>query len=280
MSVSDNTSVHSRTISAFFDTSGAARKAVDDLVAAGIPRQHITQTAGHGAAADPVEEAPDHGFWDSLKDLFMPAEDRHSYAEGLRRGGYLIAVRSDEANYNRVLDILDSDGAVDMDERERQWRHDGWVGLGGDLDGLRGPATSVPAAGVDAVTPSVPVGPAFGSAATDGLGYGRRDLGHGRARVRSYMPGTAPDGSPVGLTDAAPRFTAADASLIIPHMDVISADGQKIGEVDHLDGPDRIKLSKNASPDGQHHMVPFAWIDHVDRHVHLRRTLAEIKAGR
>ena len=78
---------------------------------------------------------------------------------------------------------------------------------------------------------------------------------------------------------ATTTFSAAtDASRIVAHMDVISADGRKIGTVDHLDGPDRIKLAKNTSPDGRHHYVPFAWIDHIDRHVHLKRTLAEIKA--
>jgi uncharacterized protein (TIGR02271 family) len=76
------------------------------------------------------------------------------------------------------------------------------------------------------------------------------------------------------------RFSAAiDASRIVEHMDVISQDGQKVGTVDHLDGPDRIKLAKNTSPDGEHHIVPFAWIDHVDQHVYLKKTTAEVEAG-
>ena len=68
-----------------------------------------------------------------------------------------------------------------------------------------------------------------------------------------------------------------DTSKIAEHMDVIAADGQTIGKVDHMqDG--KIKLTKNDSPDGQHHLVPLAWVDHVDAHVHLARSLAEIKA--
>ena len=62
-------------------------------------------------------------------------------------------------------------------------------------------------------------------------------------------------------------------------MDVIASDGAKIGTVDHLDGPDRIKLAKSTSPDGQHHMVPLAWVDHVDTHVHLNKTAVDAKAG-
>ncbi|MBV8795246.1 MAG: DUF2171 domain-containing protein [Hyphomicrobiales bacterium] len=62
-------------------------------------------------------------------------------------------------------------------------------------------------------------------------------------------------------------------------MDVIGSDGVKIGTVDHLDGSDKIKLTKSASPDGQHHYVPLAWVDHVDAHVHLTKTSADAKVG-
>ena len=41
-----------------------------------------------------------------------------------------------------------------------------------------------------------------------------------------------------------------------------------MGKVDHLDG-DAIKLTRNDSPDGQHHFVPTSWVDHVDNHVEV-----------
>ncbi|WP_131194373.1 DUF2171 domain-containing protein [Lichenihabitans psoromatis] len=62
-------------------------------------------------------------------------------------------------------------------------------------------------------------------------------------------------------------------------MDVIASDRQKIGTVDHLDGPDTIKLAKTTSPDGQHHLVSLAWVDHVDTHVHLNRTTAQVMSS-
>ena len=68
-----------------------------------------------------------------------------------------------------------------------------------------------------------------------------------------------------------------DTSKITEHMDVIAADGQNIGKVDHMqDG--RIKLSKTSSPDGQHHFVPLDWIDHIDQHVHLNKSLSDIRS--
>ena len=69
-----------------------------------------------------------------------------------------------------------------------------------------------------------------------------------------------------------------DTNKITEHMDVIASDGETIGKVNHFqDG--KIKLTKNDSPDGQHHFVPVAWIDHVDEHVHLNKSLAEIRAS-
>jgi hypothetical protein len=66
---------------------------------------------------------------------------------------------------------------------------------------------------------------------------------------------------------------------ITAHMDVIASDGVKIGTVDHLDGPDKIKLAKSTAPDGQHHYIPLAWVDHVDTHIHLTKASAEARAG-
>lgn len=260
------TSTHSRTITALFDTRDAANRAVDDLEAAGIPRQHLSVldsggTAAGGTAADGTAE-PD-GFWQSLKTLFLPEEDRHSYAEGVRRGGFLVSVEADEANYNRVLDILDRDGAANLDEREEAWRTEGWAAH-------QPPSATLPdfVNPVQAAMPGAPLGVEAGAVAeSDDRRFGTRDTTQVRSRVRSYSVGSAP---------AATSFAS---SQIVEHMEVISSDGQRIGTVDHLDGPDRIKLAKSTSPDGQHHYVPFTWIDHVDQHVHLKKTLADIKAG-
>ena len=69
-----------------------------------------------------------------------------------------------------------------------------------------------------------------------------------------------------------------DTSQLKEHMDVIAADGEIIGKLDHLqDG--KIKLTKNDSPDGRHHLVPLQWVDHIDAHIHLNLTLADIKAA-
>ena len=60
--------------------------------------------------------------------MFLPDEDRYAYAEGMSRGGATLAVKTDEAQVERVAEIVERNGAVDMDERETTWRSEGWTG--------------------------------------------------------------------------------------------------------------------------------------------------------
>jgi hypothetical protein len=57
------------------------------------------------------------------------------------------------------------------------------------------------------------------------------------------------------------------------HMKVVGSDGQHVGTVDHMDGADKIKLTKtDPAAKGQHHFIPAAWVDHVDSEVHLKKS--------
>ena len=69
-----------------------------------------------------------------------------------------------------------------------------------------------------------------------------------------------------------------DVAKIKEHMDVLDSAGKKIGQVDHMEGSDKIKLTKTSSPDGKHHLVPLSWFDHVDSHVHLNKPVNDISA--
>jgi hypothetical protein len=60
------------------------------------------------------------------------------------------------------------------------------------------------------------------------------------------------------------------------HMDVIGSCGNKLGVVDHVAGS-TLKLTKNDSPDGQHHYIPIGWVERVDEHVHLTKNCGEAR---
>ena len=68
------------------------------------------------------------------------------------------------------------------------------------------------------------------------------------------------------------------AQKIREHMEVLGSDGQHVGVVDGLEGEDRIKLTKqDPEADGLNHYIPMDWVDHVDAHVHVKKSSHEAK---
>lgn len=61
------------------------------------------------------------------------------------------------------------------------------------------------------------------------------------------------------------------------HMEVYASCGTRVGKVDHVEGSD-IKLTKNDSPDGQHHLIPMSWVAKVHNHVHLSKDHVEVQS--
>ena len=85
--------------------------------------------------------------------------------------------------------------------------------------------------------------------------------------------GPVPPSEAVGALGDRPAGTVAD---ITEHMDVIGSCGNKLGKVDHVEGS-YIKLTKNDSADGQHHLIPTSWVSRVDSHVHLSKNCGDAK---
>lgn len=52
------------------------------------------------------------------------------------------------------------------------------------------------------------------------------------------------------------------AQLIKEHMPVVGTDGSELGLVDHLDGENSIKLTRDEQ--GKHHWIPIGWVSGVD----------------
>ncbi|KRB53412.1 hypothetical protein ASE04_29605 [Rhizobium sp. Root708] len=117
------------TLTAFFDNRSDAETAIDKLTSAGVDDVRLMpgyEADGEGA----VTAGEGSGFWPGLADWFFPDEDRDVYAEGLRRGGFLVSASVDQSNYNTAHDILDDEGSIDMDERADRWRKEGWTAGG------------------------------------------------------------------------------------------------------------------------------------------------------
>jgi uncharacterized protein (TIGR02271 family) len=202
-------------VTALFDSRSAAENAIERLVNAGVPHDRICLMPGdEGEASDEAgafSRPEPRGFWGSLGDWLLPDEDRHLYAEGLSRGGYLISVTTGDEHYARVMAILDSANAIDIDERAESWRAEGWAGWSGTAAGTStevGSATSVSPVvasvraenlDAEAVASTREAGLTGAESrlsdrgeevlpvAEERLRVGKRDVSHGRVRIRSYV---------------------------------------------------------------------------------------------
>ncbi|MFC7738844.1 YsnF/AvaK domain-containing protein [Roseomonas sp. GCM10028921] len=202
-----------RTITAMFSDRTAADAAIRQLIhelnlGSDQVRVHAAETATSGSTS--TSAGADTGFWASLKDLFVPDEDRATYAEGIRRGQFVVSAEVEEGMLDHAMDILENNGAVDLDTQEAEWRQSGWTGdqagTGTTSAVASSPSTpelGVAATGTAAATAAAPVAgttSATTAATTARTGseevipiveeqvrIGKRDVERGRVRVRSYI---------------------------------------------------------------------------------------------
>jgi hypothetical protein len=66
------------------------------------------------------------GLIGALTEAGVDREDAEVYAEGVRRGGTLVAVRTEEANLGRVQEVFDRFGGTEASARRAQYRESGW----------------------------------------------------------------------------------------------------------------------------------------------------------
>ena len=171
------------TFTALYDQQSQAQAAQAQLTQLGIiPADRIRLTSKDSAGMTGERTAhEDKGFWDSLKDFFVSDDDRGVYEEGVRQGGYLLTVNVDDQYSDRVEDLLDESGAVNVTEREEQYRQSGVLGARTQTTAdttLRSQA---------AVTGTAAVGEQAIPIVQEQLRVGKRQVNRGGVRVRSYM---------------------------------------------------------------------------------------------
>ena len=174
-----------RTITALFDQRADAEAAENRLKAAHVDAGHISihDKSSPGFHATGKSTAQDPGMWGSIKNAFLPDEDRHTYEEGVRRGGFLLTADVGEEHVDAAVKALEESDSIDVDDRSQQWKSSGWdhapeaaMGAG---DGAA--AYSSDRAGADAEgEQSIPI-------VEEQLVVGKREVDRGGARVRSYV---------------------------------------------------------------------------------------------
>jgi uncharacterized protein (TIGR02271 family) len=166
-----------KTVKCLYRDRSTADAVVSRLEQAGISRGVIDVYSD--ASADLI---------DDLEDAGVPRSDAHAYAEGVRRGNSLVAVECDDDETSRVVSILDSEGVLDLDERQAAWRSEGWQGydasVAGSTGGLTGTSDMTRARTGTADTTErdevIPI-------AEEELHVGKREVGLGRVRIQSRV---------------------------------------------------------------------------------------------
>jgi uncharacterized protein (TIGR02271 family) len=176
----------SNQVVAMFDTYDHALAARDALVSAGIERSRI-ELLGRSAAENDASfryERNEEGFWAAVKNMFMPEDESHFYAEGINRGHTMLVVLGPIGDEDRIISLLESQNPLDVETHSAQWRQSGWSGMYAGQAGSQtrqtnlGPATSGTAGrGREEVIPVY----------QEQLRVGKREVDRGSVRVRSYV---------------------------------------------------------------------------------------------
>jgi uncharacterized protein (TIGR02271 family) len=196
----------SKTVTCLYQDQQKASEIVSRLEQAGLSRGDIS-----------FYSTPSDNLIDDLENDGVPRTDAHAYAEGVRRGGSLVAVECDDDEVDRVIDILDDDSVLDLDEQQTSWRSEGWQGYDASTSSGRTGGLGAAAAGLaDTLTGSfsttrtemgagedVTGSPDMTQARADAAGVsgrdevipiaeeelhvGKREVGHGRVRIQSRV---------------------------------------------------------------------------------------------
>jgi uncharacterized protein (TIGR02271 family) len=126
-----------QTVVGVFDRYESARHAATLLQDSGFGPDavHVTDATSDDAALAPGRGSG--GMMDSIRSFFAEVfgsgrdSDAHlsEYAEAVRRGGAVVKVDvEDEPKVDTARQVLQSAGAVNIDERVAEWREQGWSG--------------------------------------------------------------------------------------------------------------------------------------------------------
>jgi len=112
-----------RTVTALYDSRSEAESACERLTNQfeTCSAKIIDQDSGADAGSSGGETTT------PLSTLYVSDEDRNAYGEGVRRGGFMLCAEVDsDEDADSIIQVLEQTSAVDMDQRQQDWRSEGW----------------------------------------------------------------------------------------------------------------------------------------------------------
>jgi uncharacterized protein (TIGR02271 family) len=178
-----------------FESNSEVERAREALASAGISssamKVHAADASRNAAAVS--DEAEEGGIAHFFRTLFggdKPHDSTHVYGEAVRRGHCVLTVQAADADeVNRVEEILEGCGAVDIDERAAEWDEGSSNTVDTDRTSMTGAASSQNAMGTSedrtrsGQQTTIPV-------VNEELRVGKREVRRGGVRVFSHMSET------------------------------------------------------------------------------------------
>ena len=121
--------VHDNRIVAMYETQERANAARDRLVSEGVPAGRVeVMDQSQDRYAGGVDYESDGGLWGAIKGLFVPVQDAHGYAEGVRRGHSMLVVNPEGMqDREHIIQVLETTDPIDFDARLEEWRQAGYT---------------------------------------------------------------------------------------------------------------------------------------------------------
>jgi uncharacterized protein (TIGR02271 family) len=166
-----------RKITAVYDSKTDAQAARDRLLELGLREDHIEILDQGAPGYSGTSTTAEHkGLWASIKEMFIPDDDRRAFEESIRRGGYLLVASAAAEQADAALEALEGSNAVDLERRQEQWRAEGWTGQ----DTAAASSTAGAPDSSNSSEQTIPI-------VEERLRVGKREVDQGRVRVRSFV---------------------------------------------------------------------------------------------
>ena len=173
----------SRTVTALYDSRQDAESAKQRLASAvDVEKVQIfdQQSTGSSSSGERSSDSQEGGSW--LSRLFLSDDDRPAFAEGVRRGGFMLCAEIDsDEDADRIVDILEQTSPVDLNERQESWRSEGWQGSSASQQSFGQRGQGFGESGQRTIEEErIPI-------VQEEMKIGKREVERGGARVRSYV---------------------------------------------------------------------------------------------
>jgi len=124
-----------KTVIGAFENNSEALQARSELLSAGFHEQSIALHYSTEPEAEASLPNDNPGFMEAIRSLFTWDIEHYRdenygdrYVEAVRRGHAVLTITVDESEVERACELMDSAGALDIDQKAAEWRTQGYVG--------------------------------------------------------------------------------------------------------------------------------------------------------